>query len=114
MAFVFAWDEWNSQHVTKHDCNSADASYIVEHAEPPFPREIGDDKFLIWGQNTDGRYLQVVFAFKLPEELEFTSLTFLDWSALIDYQATVAIYVIHCMPLTSRQLRQYRKLRSDR
>jgi hypothetical protein len=111
MGFVLAWDEWNSKHVTKHGSTVADAKYMIEHAQAPFPREIGDGKYLVWGKSKRERYLQVVFAFKLPDELESTSLTFLDWSALIDYEGTVAIYVIHCMPMTSRQVGQYRKLR---
>ena len=113
MGIVFAWDNWNKKHVTKHGSNEAEAKYIIEHAEDPFPREIGDDKYLVWGKAPSGGYLQVVFTFKVPEELEFTSLTFLDWAKLIDYDGTVAIYVIHAMPLTSKQLRQYRKLRSE-
>jgi uncharacterized DUF497 family protein len=113
MPIVFAWDDWNREHVKKHGATEGDATHVIEHVREPFPRQIGEDKYLVWGQNAQARHLQVVFAFKLPEELEFTSLTFLDWSALIDYDSTVAIYVIHCMPLTARQLRQYRKLWSD-
>jgi hypothetical protein len=59
-----------------------------------------------------GRFLQVVFAFKVPENLEFTGLEFLDWATVLDYEGTVAIYIIHAMPLTDKQLVQYRKLRS--
>lgn len=113
MAIVFAWDGWNKEHVTKHGSNEAEAEYVIEHAAAPFPREIGDGKYLVWGKAPSGGFLQVAFAFKLVEELEFTSLTFLDWVTLIDYDGTVAIYVIHAMPMTSNQLRQYRKLRSE-
>jgi hypothetical protein len=113
MAIVFAWDHWNKVHVTKHGASEADAQYVIAHAKDPFPREIGDDKFLVWGKNPSGRLLQVVFAFKLPEDLEFTSLAVLDWATLIDYEGTIAVYVIHAMPLTSKQLKQYRKIRSE-
>jgi hypothetical protein len=113
MALVFAWDDWNKAHVTKHGSNEAEAKYIIENADGPFPREIGDGKYLVWGKTASGSFLQVVFAFKLPEELEFTSLTFLDWAALIDDDHTVAIYVIHAMPLTKKQLREFRKIRRD-
>jgi hypothetical protein len=113
MAIVFAWDDWNKAHVTKHGSNASEAQYIIEHAKDPFPREIGDEKYLVWGKSPSGGFLQVVFVFKLPEDLEFTSLTLLGWSALIDYGGTVAIYVIHAMPLNSKQLKQYRKLRSE-
>lgn len=113
MGLVFAWDDWNKEHVTKHGATEAEACHVVRHARSPFPREIGNEKFLVWGQSAAGRHFQVVFAFKVPDDLEFNSLNYLDWSALIDYETTIAIYVIHCMPLTTKQLRQYRKLWSD-
>jgi len=112
MAIVFAWDDWNKEHVKKHGSSEVDAKYVVEHAAKPFPREIGRNKHLVWGTTPSGRFLQVVFAFKLPEELEFRNLELLDWGTMIDYEGTVAVYVIHAMPLTKKQLRQYRKLRS--
>jgi|SRR5690348_13442547 len=112
MAFVFAWDEWNRKHVKKHGSNLADAKYIVQHAENPFPREIGDGKYLVWGQTASGQYLQVIFAFKLPQELAFADLEFLDWGTMIDYPATVSIYICHAMPMKPSQIRQYRKIRS--
>jgi len=46
-------------------------------------------------------------------ELEFTSLTLLDWSALVDYELTVVVYICHAMPMKEKQLRQYRKLRRE-
>lgn len=111
MAFVFAWDDWNKEHVTKQGSNAADAKYIITHAQEPFPREIGDGKFLIWGQTASGAYLQVVFAFVLPEKLRFSDLDLMDWSAIIDYPGTVAIYICHAMPMKPSQVHQYRKLR---
>ena len=113
MAFVFAWEDWNRKHVTKHGSNAADAKYVIEHAANPFPREIGDEKYLVWGQTGSGQYLQVIFAFKLPEELEFIDLEFLDWGTVIDYPGTVSIYICHAMPMSARQIRQYRKIRSQ-
>lgn len=113
MAFVFAWDDWNSEHVTKHGSNATSAQYVVEHAEDPFPREIGDGKFLVWGRTAASDYLEVIFVFKIPEELEFAALQLLDWAALIDYPGTIAIYICHAMPMKAKQLRQFRKLRKQ-
>ena len=107
---MFAWDDWNKEHVKKHGSNELEAKYVIEHAQKPFPREAADDKYLVWGRASSGRFLQVVFAFKLPEELEFSNLSFLDWAALIDYENVVAVYVIHAIPMTKKQLRQYHKL----
>ena len=113
MPLVFAWDEWNRTHVTKHGSNSAEAKDVVKRARPPFPREVGG-KLLVWGKTRSGRLLEVVFTFRRPDELEFRSLTFLDWSAFIDYRGVVAIYIIHAMPLTERQKREYRRIWSDK
>jgi uncharacterized DUF497 family protein len=110
MRLVFAWDDWNRKHVAKHGCNEADAKYVLLHAQAPFPREISDGKLLVWGQTAAGNHLEIVFALKVPEELEFSSLEFLDWAALIDYHGTVAIYIIHAMPMKQKQLRQYRRI----
>lgn len=112
MRFVFAWDGWNREHVRKHRSNARDAKYIVEHAEPPFPREIGDEKYLVWGQTASGDYLEVIFAFRVSEDLAFSDLDISDWGAMIDYPATVSIYICHAMPMKKKQLREYRKIRS--
>ena len=113
MAFVFAWDQWNKEHVENHGSNAKDAKYIIEHAQAPFPREIGGDKYLVWGQTASGEYLEVVFAFKIPEELAFFDLDLLDWGMMIDFPATVSIYICHAMPMKEKQLRQYRRIRSQ-
>jgi hypothetical protein len=78
MAFVFAWDAWNREHVTKHGSNATDAKYIVEHAEAPFPREVGGSKYLVWGRTAAGEYVEVIFAFKVPEKLAFVDLELSD------------------------------------
>jgi hypothetical protein len=113
MAIVFAWDDWNKEHVKKHGSNEADARFIVEHAEAPFPREIGDGKYLVWGKTSAEIFVEVIFAFRLPEDLEFASLTFLEWCVVLDYHADIAIYICHAMPMTDKQIRQFRKLRRN-
>jgi hypothetical protein len=112
MALVFAWDDWNKEHVTKHGSNAGDAKFVIEHAKEPFPREIGDGKYLVWGQTASGSYLEVIFAFKAPENLNFRDLDLMDWSAILDYPGTVAIYICHAMLMTPKQLRKYRRIRN--
>lgn len=112
MGFVFAWDDWNKEHVTKHGSDAAEARYVIKDAEPPFPREIGGEKYLVWGQTLAGSHLEVIFAFRVPEALAFADLDFLDWGTLIDYPATVSIYSCHAMPMKEKQLRQYRRILS--
>jgi hypothetical protein len=61
----------------------------------------------------NGDLLEVIFAFKVPEELNYGSLGLLEWGTVIDYPGTVAIYICHAMPMKSKQLRQYRKLKRN-
>ena len=112
MRVIFAWDDWNSEHVQKHGSNRSDAQYVIEHASDPFPREVGGGKYLVWGQTSTGAYLEVIFTFRSPDEIPFESLSLLEWSAFIDYAARVAVYVLHSMPMKKKQLRQYRRIRS--
>lgn len=111
LSVIFVWDDWNKEHVKKHGSRQSDASYVVEHSEDPFPREIGNDKYLVWGRTHSGDLLEVVFALRLPAEIEFTSLSLLDWSAFIDYGVVVGVYICHAMPMKAKQVSQYRKLR---
>ena len=113
MPVVFAWDRWNREHVKKHGSTAKDAKYVVQRAEPPFPREIGGDKYLVWGRTETGNYLEVIFAFKRTENLEFGDLDFLDWGTVINQPETISIYICHAMPMKTKQLRQYRKLRNE-
>ena len=66
MAFVFAWDDWNKEHVKKHGSNATDAKYILEHAKAPFPREIGDGKYGVWGQTALRHLLGSYFRVQIP------------------------------------------------
>jgi hypothetical protein len=36
MGVVFAWDNWNRKHVTKHGFNAADAKYIAGQSHVHF------------------------------------------------------------------------------
>jgi hypothetical protein len=70
----FRWNEWNAEHV-------------VEGAKAPYPRRIGEDKLLVWGPDSAGDLLQVIFV--LDE----------DGSA----------YILHARPLTEAEKRRYRR-----
>ena len=85
----FRWNEWNTEHVGKHRDRPEDAEYVVRMARPPYPEERGDDKWRVWGQASDGHYLQVIFVLD-PDE---------------------SIYVIHARPLTDREKKRYRRKR---
>jgi uncharacterized DUF497 family protein len=72
---VFSWDEWNLQHIETHGVKPVEAEYVVRNAKRPFPREISDDKQLVWGQTERGRYLQVIFVFRSDDEVDYESLS---------------------------------------
>jgi|SRR5687767_5633359 hypothetical protein len=107
---LFSWDAWNLAHIARHHVTREEVEYVVRNAERPFPREIGDDKYLVWGRTTDGRPLQVIFVYRTEDEIDLEALD-LDVLAQLTEQKLVAVYVIHAMQLTPKMLRQFRRLR---
>ncbi|MFI5379034.1 MAG: BrnT family toxin [Tepidisphaerales bacterium] len=83
----FRWNEWNLEHATCHGVSPDEVEYVVEHARPPFPEEIGAEKFRVRGRTAEGRYVQVVYIFD-PEDV---------------------VYVIHARDLTEREKRALRR-----
>ncbi len=83
----FRWIDWNIDHITEHGIDPEETEMVVRAARPPFPEQMGDDKFLVIGQGRGGRYLQVLY--------------------LLDPDDT--IFVIHARPLTDREKRRYRR-----
>ena len=55
------------------------------------------------------RLLQVIFAVKRPDEVEFESLSIEQWADLDENDRI--IYVVHAMDLTPKMKRLYRKRR---
>jgi uncharacterized DUF497 family protein len=83
----FRWNAWNVDHIARHGIDPEDAEAVVEDATPPFPKRAPDDKWLVWGQATNGALIQVVF--------------------VLDEDDTV--FVIHARPLTERERARYRR-----
>ena len=83
----FRWNGWNIEHIGKHGVLPDEAELAIDTARSPFPRRIQDDKWLVWGKGTGGRFLQVIF--------------------VLDEDET--IYVIHARPLTDQEKRRYRR-----
>src|SRR3954453_20083534 len=108
---LFAWDDWNIDHIAEHRVSQHQAEIVIETAEPPWPAQKGEDKFLVWGPADDGRLLQVIFVLKAPDEIEFESLTIDQWADLNPEDRIV--YVIHAMDLTAAMKRKYRKRRRN-
>src|SRR5665213_2886056 len=95
---LFSWDDWNIDHIAKHNVKPSEAEYIVRHAASPFPREMGDEKYKVWGQTADGRYLQVVLVYRSDDEVDYESLSLTDLLAVEASEGPV-IYV--CLLYTS-------------
>lgn len=87
--YDFRWIRWNVEHIARHGVTPEEAEYVVNHAKPPFPQRIDDEKRIVWGQTRNGTYLQVIY--------------------LIDPDGTV--FVIHARRLTDKQKRQLRRRR---
>jgi hypothetical protein len=108
---LFAWDDTNCEHIAKHEVDPEEAEEVVRGASRPFPRAMGDDKFMVWGTTHVGRYLQVIYVYKRPEDVDFESLSLADWAELEAESVARVIRVIHAIELTDDKRRKYRKLR---
>ena len=85
----FRWNAHNIEHIAEHGVTAEEVEAVISDAQPPFPRMIGDDKYLVWGQTENGDYLQVIFIYSPPE----------------------MIYVIHARPMTDREKSRLRRRR---
>ena len=89
MIGLFRWNSHNLEHIAEHGVTAEEAEFVISAAQPPFPRMIGDDKYLVWGQTENGDYLQVIFIYSPPE----------------------MIYVIHARPMTDKEKSRLRRRR---
>ena len=89
----FLWDDWNTEHIARHGVEPLEAEEIVRHARRPYPRNAGNDKFLVKGRTLGGRWLQVVFVHRGAEHVHLPLLLPSERLALI--QGEHAVYVIH-------------------
>lgn len=85
---AFRWNDWNLDHIASHGVTQDEAEYVVNHAAPPYPEDIGNGKWRVRGQTAQGRYTQVIFV--IEDEL---------------------YYVIHARGLTDNEKRQLRRRR---
>lgn len=87
--YEFRWNDWNVDHIEKHDVRANAVEYVVNHARSPYPKREGEGKYRVRGQARDGQYLQVIYIFS-PEDV---------------------VYVIHARPLTDAEKRNLRRTR---
>jgi uncharacterized DUF497 family protein len=89
VAARFRWIAWNSDHIGRHEISTVDAEYVVNHARSPFPRRIDSERVLVQGQDSTGRYVQVIYIFS-PANV---------------------VFVIHARSLTEPEKRRLRRRR---
>ena len=82
----FRWNDWNLDHIAKHGVSPEEAEGVCRNARRPFPLRREDEKWLVCGRGSGGRFLQVIY--------------------LHDDDGT--IYIIHSRPLTDREKQRYR------
>ena len=88
MDYGFRWNAWNIDHIGKHGVSSGEAEAAILNARRPYPSYEGDGKFLVRGQSSHGRFLQVVY--------------------IVDNDGET-LYVIHARPLTDKEKRSWRR-----
>lgn len=104
------WDFWNRTHISKHGVSQEEAEYIILHAAPPYPQDIGEGKIAVWGQTAAGRFLQVIFVYRSVEEIRLDDVPLHRRQALSEIDEVA--YIIHARDLKPIEKRRFRRRRS--
>jgi hypothetical protein len=46
----FRWIDWNVEHIAEQGVDPEETENVVRTAKPPYPRQVGDDRFLAIGR----------------------------------------------------------------
>ena len=84
VAVEFRWIQWNVEHISEHGISVPEAEYVVSRPARGYPRQSGDERWLVRGRTRDGRYIQVAYLIRSP-------------------QGKKEAFVIHARPLTDRE-----------
>jgi uncharacterized DUF497 family protein len=88
VVYDFRWIAWNIGKVEDHGLTVSDVEYVVNNSHRPYPKPIGNEKWLVIGPTRDGRVVQAIY--------------------LVD--AGESLFVIHARPLTPKERRRHRSL----
>ena len=88
MLLEFRWIPWNVGKVEGHGLSVSDVEFAVNHARRPYPKPIGNEKWLVVAPTRGGRIIQVIYV--VDEEDE-------------------SLFVIHARPLTDKERRRRRR-----
>lgn len=83
----FRWNDWNIDHAASHGVTIEEIEAVVKSAQPPYPEDIGNGKFIVLGRGSGGRFLQVIYVLDDEDSL----------------------YVIHARPMTDIEKHRYRR-----
>lgn len=108
---IFAWNEWNIEHLAKHRVTPEEAECVVANARSPYPMTIDSEKRLVIGRTAQGRLLHVIFVFKSANDVEPGSISSADLAEITDFELIEIIFVIHAMPASEKMKRQDRRRR---
>ena len=81
---IFRWVLWNLDNATKHGVSVVECERIIRAGKY---RGVGGGKFRAVGRGAGGRWLQVVFALTVEDE----------------------VFVVHARPLTDTEIRRERR-----
>lgn len=87
MSYDFRWIAWNISKVEGPGLTVADVEYVVNHALRPYPKPIGNEKWIVIGATPSRLVIQVIY--------------------LADPDDT--IFVIHSRPLTPKERSRRRR-----
>jgi uncharacterized DUF497 family protein len=89
VAFDFRWIVWNVGKVEGRGLTVDDVEHVVNNARRPYPRPLGNEKWLAIGPTRDGRVIQAIYLVDADERL----------------------FVIRARPLTPKERRRRRRRR---
>ena len=87
MFYDFRWIDWNVEKVEGHGLSVADVERVVNQARRPYPKPIGNEKWLVVGPLPGGRVIQVIYLVDEDEKL----------------------FVIHARALSNRERKRHRR-----
>ena len=87
MPFDFRWIAWNIGKVEGHGLAAEDVEHVVNNARRPYPKPLGNEKWLVIGPTRGGRVIQAIYLVDSDERL----------------------FVIHARPLTPKERRRRRR-----
>jgi len=110
---ILLWDDENIAHLATHSVTREEADFVVKSAAPPYPAEVEGEKFVVWGQSPEGRYLQVIFVLLDEDQVDWEKLDARDKMRFAEGAEEVG-RVIHARDLTTREKKNLRRSRRKR